>query len=212
VLKKEEKGLITFRCPDSTISEQYRAIRTNIHFLSMDQKDKVFVITSPSFGEGKSTITTNLAISIVQQGKRVLVVDAHLQKPTIHSTFNIKNNNGLTNLLMGKTTLEEAITKTQIEGLEVVTSGAISSHSAELLGLQAVEEFIVKARRNYDFVLFDSPPVLEITDARILAHKCDGVILVLCKSKTKSQMAAEAKRQLDLASAKIKGVILNQKV
>ncbi|MFC3884765.1 CpsD/CapB family tyrosine-protein kinase [Bacillus songklensis] len=210
-LKKRERGLISSISPASTISEQYRAIRTNIHFSSVDHKYRTLLITSPGLGEGKSTTTTNLAISMVQQGAKVLVIDADLRKPTLHTTFNIDNTTGLANILRRETTLTEAVNRTEIEGLEIITSGPVPSNPAELIGSQALDELIGTAQEHYHIVLFDSSPVLEVTDARILANKCDGVILVLCNGKTKSEMAVEAKRLLELVKAKCIGAIFNQK-
>lgn len=211
VLKEKEKSLISFTRPESIISEQYRTIRTNLHFSSFDSKYHTVVITSPGYGEGKSTTVTNLAISMVQQGRRVLVIDADLRKPTLHRTFNIDNKTGLVNVLTGEIIFEESINRTEIQGLEIITSGSIPHNPAELLSSPVLDKSIKAAQEIYDIVFFDSSPVLEVTDGRILANKCEGTILVLENGKTKADKAVEAKRLLEFARAKCVGVILNNK-
>lgn len=193
------------------VSEQYRAIRTNLYFSFDKDRRRSFVITSPAFGEGKSTTVSNLAISMAQQGKRVIVIDADLRKPAIHSTFKCENKIGLTNVLEGTVHQEEAIIQTEIQGLEIMTSGPIPSNPAELLSSQKMAALLETLVNRYEFVLFDSPPILDITDASILAHLCDGVILILRSGKSRDQMAVDAKKTLEYAKAKWIGVILNQK-
>lgn len=211
MFKVKEKGLVTFHKPNSIISEQYRAIRTNIQFSSMDQEIKTLAITSPGVGDGKSTTATNLAVSMVQQGRKILLVDANLRKPTIHSIFKLPNTTGLTDALMEKVSWKEAIQQTAIERLEVLTSGTMAPHPAELLSSPGLEKWQTAVRAEYDMVIFDCCPVLDVSDARILAHQCDGVILVLSSGKTKSQKAVEAKRSLELVKSKLMGVIFNRK-
>lgn len=210
-LKERDRHLISFTSPNSPISEQYRTIRTNIYFSSVDYKYKTLIITSPGYKEGKSTVVTNLAISMMQQGEKVLVIDADLRNPTLHTTFNIENAAGLANVLNGETTFREVVSRTEIEGLDVITSGPIPFNPSELLSSSALDQLIEAAQEHYTMVLFDSPPVLELTDARVLAHKCEGTILVVCNGKTKAEEAVEAKRLLELARAKCVGVILNKK-
>ena len=210
-LKEKEKGLISFTRPESIISEQYRTIRTNIHFSSVDHKYHTLVITSPGYGEGKSTTVTNLAISMTQQGGKVLVIDADLRKPTLHTTFNVDNTTGLVNVLTGEATIGESVNRTEITDLEIITSGPIPHNPAELLSSLELDKLIKTAQEHYDIVLFDSSPILEVTDGRILANKCEGTLLVLRNGKTKTEEAVEAKRLLELARANCVGVILNNK-
>ncbi|KMY51899.1 CpsD/CapB family tyrosine-protein kinase [Peribacillus loiseleuriae] len=210
-IKEKERGLISYTSPDSSISEQYRTIRTNIQFSSIDYKYRTLIITSPGYREGKSTTVTNLAISMVQQGEKVLVVDADLRMPTLHTMFDIENTSGLANVLTGETTFEEAVKRTEIERLAVLTSGPVPFNPADLLSSSALDKLIGIAQELYTVILFDTPPVLELTDARILANKCEGTILVVCNGKTKAEEIVEAKRLLELARAKCVGVILNKK-
>lgn len=211
VRKKKELGLVSHISPNSIISEQYRTIRTNIYFSSVDHKYKTLLITSPGYKEGKSTTVTNLAISMVQQGEKVLVIDADLRNPTLHATFNIDNTTGLTTALIGETSLGETVNSTEIEGLDIMTSGPIPSNPAELLSSTTFDQVIESVKGRYTVILFDSPPVLELTDARILANKCEGTILVVGSGKTQLEEAIETKRLLGLARANCIGVILNKK-
>lgn len=210
-LKEKQKGLIAFSYPESIISEQYRTIRTNIQFSSVNQTLHTLIVTSPSFGEGKSTTVTNLATSMAHQGVKVLVVDADLRKPTLHKTFGFSNTSGLVNILKGEANFDEVVNKTEIEGLEVINSGPVPFNPAELLSSQTFDQFIKSAKEHYDLVIFDSSPILAVTDGRILSNKCEGTILVLKNGKTKVEEALEAKRILGLARANCVGVILNNK-
>lgn len=207
------RSLTSFINSNSAVSEEYKTIRINIHFSSVEKKarNRTLVITSPGFGEGKSTTTSNLAISMALQGERVLIIDADLRNPNMHSFFSIQNTTGLTNVLMGEKTLEEAVSHTEIGRLEVLTSGQAPFNPSKLLGSQAMKELMESALKQYDIVLFDSPPVLEITNTLILANQCDGVILVINQRKTKNGKAIEAKKALEFAKAKLIGFVLNER-
>jgi capsular exopolysaccharide synthesis family protein len=206
-----KRNLVSYTNPGSKIAEQFRTIRTNIQFLSIDQKHKTIIMTSPSVGEGKTTSAINLAISISQQGERVLLVDANLRSPSLHTSFNLKDSYGLTDVLMGRTSIEEAVFQTQIGRLEVLTSGLIPPNPTELIGSRAMNYFINDVKEEYDTIIFDCPPVLDTTDTKLLAGQCDGVVMVLSSGKTDREKAAEANRLLNLVRAKVLGVILNQK-
>ncbi|PHA03073.1 tyrosine protein kinase [Bacillus pseudomycoides] len=208
----KEESLVTYTAPSSKVAEEYRAIRTNLQFSSVTRKDKTIVITSPRFGEGKSTTTANLAVSIAQQGEKVLVIDADLRKPTIHEIFRVENTMGLTNILSGKATLEGAVVQTGIGRLYVLTSGPIPFNPAEMLSSVAMETLIQKAIEQYDIILFDSPPILEVTDTSILADRCDGVLLVIKCNHTVNEDALEAKRIVGFTRGELVGTILNNKV
>lgn len=205
------KELVAYSSPNSMVSEQYRTIRANLHFSDVEQRSHTLVITSPGKKEGKTTTVSNLAVSMAQNGDRVLLIDADLRKPSIHSFFQKDNEVGLTQVIHGRSSLQEAICSTDITGLDVLTSGSIPFNPAELLGSPNMQKVIEEAVFLYDVVLFDTSPVLDVTDARVLAHQCDGVILVLCQDKTEMQEAVEAKRLLELARVKLKGVVFNKK-
>jgi capsular exopolysaccharide synthesis family protein len=207
----KKRNLVTYLYPGSIISEQYRDIQTNIKLLMNTQKKTTFLITSPTMGEGKSTIAVNLAVSMALQKEKVLLIDGNLKNPIIHSIFKIANSVGLTDVLMGKSVFENAVTPTDIGRLEVLTSGSIPSNSVQLLGSQMMRLLLDEVTLAYDMVIIDSPSVLEVTDTKLLANQCDGVILVLKHDKSKIDHAVESQKVLEYARANIIGVILNEK-
>lgn len=207
----KEATKATYLFPESMISEQYRSIRTNLQFLNGLKKNQALLITSPNNNEGKSTTAVNLAISLTQQKERVLIIDANIKKPTVHKAFDLDNNYGLTNVLNGKITLDSAVLKTQVGRLEVLPSGPATFNSIELIGSKAMFELMKEAVLKYEYVLIDSPSILELSDTKILSNLCDGVVLVIKSEKTKTEKALEAKKVLELAKARVIGVVLNDK-
>lgn len=195
----------------SPITEQYRTIRTNIQFSSVDHEFKSIMVSSTGPGEGKSTTVANLAVVFAQQGKRVLLVDADMRKPTVHYTFNQTNTFGLTSVLTKQVTIEKAILGTREKNLFILTSGPIPPNPAELLSSQAMEQFFQDAREVFDVILFDTPPLLAVTDAQILANICEGTILVVSSGKTEREQVIKAKELLDSAKGKLLGAVLNNK-
>ncbi|MEH7440217.1 CpsD/CapB family tyrosine-protein kinase [Neobacillus drentensis] len=217
-LKKEKKKAISNRRtvvamldPKSPISEQYRTIRTNIQYSSVDQEVKTLLVTSSGPGEGKSTTVANLAVVFAQQGKKVLLVDADLRKPTVHYTFNQTNRFGLTSVLTKQVSLENAVVDTEEKNLFVLTSGPVPPNPAELLSSHAMEQLLKDAQQVFDLILFDTPPILVVTDAQILANKCKGTLLVVSSEVTEKERAVKAKELLEAAQGKLLGVVLNNK-
>ncbi|WP_232311255.1 CpsD/CapB family tyrosine-protein kinase [Robertmurraya korlensis] len=208
--KIKRRNLITYSNPESIISEQFRTIRTNIHFLNEAEKNNLLVVSSPGQSEGKSTIIANTAISIAQQKEKVLLIDGNLRNPSIHQLFKVSNEVGLTDVLSEKTPFCEAITKCNIDNLDLLTSGPIPLDPAELLESEKMKELLSHVKPLYDLILVDSPSVLEVTDTKVLANLCDGVILVVQKAKTKLEAAQESKKVLEFAKAPLVGVIVNQ--
>lgn len=206
-----ERRLITLSDTRSPISEQYRTVRTNIQFSSVDSTIKTLMITSAGPSEGKSTTVANLAVVFAQQEKKVLLIDADMRKPTVHYTFQLHNHRGLTNVLTKQTSLLDAINKTDQENLVILTSGPIPPNPAELLASRSMDELLDEALKSFDIILFDTPPVLAVTDAPILANKCDGTILVVNSGRTEMEAALKAKELLMSANAKLLGTVLNQK-
>ncbi|WP_203363403.1 CpsD/CapB family tyrosine-protein kinase [Bacillus sp. REN10] len=204
-----QRKLITVLDPKSPISEQFRTIRTNIMFSSIDQEIRSLIVTSPNPGEGKSTTSANVAIVFAQQGKKVLLVDADLRKPTMHHTFEVSNTIGLTNVLTRQKDLSVATQETSINQLHILCSGPIPPNPAELLGSYMMAEFLQQAYEEYDIVIFDTPPVLLVTDAQIVANQCEASILVVNSGQTNIDTAAKAKEVLRSAKAKVLGVVLN---
>jgi capsular exopolysaccharide synthesis family protein len=214
-LKKQmvntKRKLITKTDPKSPISEQYKTIRTNINFSSVDQKMRSVMITSTGPGEGKSTTSANMAVVFAQEGKKVLLVDADLRKPTAHYTFNVNNTFGFTSVLTRQKELEDAVNQTNVENLDLLTCGPIPPNPAELLSSKAMNWFLTSVYEEYDMVIFDTPPVLAVTDAQVLANQCDGTILVVSSGTTEVDKATKAKELLDAAKAKLLGVVLNNR-
>lgn len=206
-----KRKLITKLNPKSPISEQYRTIRTNIQFSSVDKDIRSILVTSTAPAEGKSTTVTNLAVVFAQQGKKVLLVDADLRKPTVHFTFNLTNTFGLTNVLAKQASLKDTMVPTDEENLYVLVSGPVPPNPAELLGSKAMDDLIENILQEFDIVLFDSPPVLAVTDAQVLATRCDGTIFVVSSGKTEIEQAAKAKESLLSVNGTILGAILNNK-
>lgn len=206
-----KRSLITMLSPKSPVSEQYRTVRTNIQFSAVDKELRSILVTSSGPGEGKSTTVSNLAVVFASQGKKVLLVDADLRKPTVHYTFDVSNMNGLTNVLTKSSSIENAVSHTNEPNLYVLASGPIPPNPAELLGSKAMEEFIHDAYKLYDVILFDTPPILAVADAQILSNHVDGTILVVYSGETEMEAAAKAKELLQAAKAKLLGAVLNHK-
>lgn len=203
------RHLITHLNPRSPISEQYRTIRTNLQFTAIDQELQTMLVTSSGPSEGKSITIANLAVTYAQQGKRVLLIDADLRKPTVHYTFRLDNIRGLSNLLIDELSLEDAINHSNIEKLDVITCGPIPPNPAELIGSNRMKQIIEEAKKNYDIVLFDTPPVLAVPDAQILTNDVDGALLVIRSGQTEQTAAIRAKEALEKSTGKLLGVVLN---
>lgn len=204
-----KKPIITVTNPKSPISEAYRLLRTNIDFSAIDEQLKILMITSAEQGEGKSTTATNLAVVFAQSDKKVLLMDADMRKPTMHHMFNKSNRWGLTTLLSGQTTLKEVIKETNIPNLNLITSGGVPPNPSEMLASNKMSSILEELKELYDIVVVDTPPALAVTDAQILASKCDGVILIINSGKLKREIAIKLKASLEYVKARILGVVLN---
>lgn len=211
IFQLQNRSLISMTSPKSPIAEQYRTVRTNIQFSSVDNELRTLVVTSAGPSEGKSTTTANLAVVFAQQGKRVLIIDSDLRKPTVQYTFRIDNYLGLSNVLTKQTSLDEAVKPTSQANLWVLPSGPIPPNPSELLGSKGMIALLQVVQEQYDIIILDSPPVLAVTDAQVLANVVDGVVLVVSSGKTEIDSAKKAKELLDSAKAKILGVVLNNK-
>ena len=203
------RKLITVQDPKAVVSEQFKTIRTNINFSMPDKDIATLLITSSTPGEGKSTNSANIAVVFAQSGKKVLLIDSDMRKPTAHHTFAVKNAIGLSDLLTRQHTFEEVLQKTTIERLDLITSGPIPPNPAELLASKTMDQLIDVLKDKYDLVIFDAPPVLSVTDAQILSNKCEGVILVVNTGKTEKDNVLKAKNMLESSKANMLGVIMN---
>ncbi|WP_308201689.1 CpsD/CapB family tyrosine-protein kinase [Priestia aryabhattai] len=208
--RKTPVSLILHSNPTSLITEQYKQLRTNIEFSAVDKQIKSIMVTSPEPGDGKSTTAANLAIVLAQQGKQVVLVDADLRKPSVHHTFQLDNLNGLTSVITKQTALENAICQTYVLNLNILTSGPIPPNPSELLNSRNMESVIEEINRKYDYIIFDTPPALAVTDAKILSNKCDGIVMVIASEKTNKQEAKKAKKMLQNSKAPLLGVVYNK--
>ncbi|GLO67586.1 CpsD/CapB family tyrosine-protein kinase [Oceanobacillus kimchii] len=208
-INNKMRHLITKINPRSPISEQYRTIRTNLQFASVDHEIRSILLTSAGPSEGKSMTTANLAIVYAQQGKRVLLVDADLRKPTIHYTFRLDNLRGLSNILVGETSMQDAVESSDVENLDLISCGPIPPNPSELLGSKRMQFFIEEAKQHYDVVIFDMPPVLAVTDAQVMSNFVDGAILVVRSKRTENEAANKALEALESVNANVLGAVLN---
>ncbi|MBB6454525.1 capsular exopolysaccharide synthesis family protein [Salirhabdus euzebyi] len=210
-VKQALRQLITQINPKSPISEQYRSIRTNLQFASVDNDLHTLVITSSGPSEGKSMTAANVAVAFAQQGQKVLLVDADLRKPTVHYTFRVENKKGLSNFLIGELSLVDIVLESGVPNLGVVTCGPIPPNPSEILGSNRMNQFIELAKQHFDLVIFDTPPVLAVTDPAIVAKRCDGVLMVVRSKQTEYEAAKKSKEQLQQVGANILGVVLNDR-
>ncbi len=205
-----EYRLSTIDNPKSLTAEVYRTLRTNIQFVSIDTVVKSILFTSAIPREGKSSVVANLATSMSQAGKNVLIIDADLRKPSQHKIFDLPNLTGLTTTLVSNVSAFEHIVETKHEGLDILTAGPNPPNPAELLDSQRMKQLLHELTQAYELVLVDSPPVIAVTDATILAQSVDGVILVVAAKEVKREYALEAKERLKKVEARLLGVILNK--
>jgi capsular exopolysaccharide synthesis family protein len=202
--------LITVADPRSPVSEAYRTLRTNLDFSSLDKPIKTMLITSAGPEEGKSTVLANLAVTTTQAGRKVILVDCDLRRPTLHHIFNLKNDVGLTTMVVDDAAMESPpLQDTGVEGLQLVSSGPLPPNPSELLGSRRMEEIIAALLERADVALFDAPPVVAVTDAAVLATKVDGVLLVINAGGTKRDYARAAKARLEKVNANLLGAVLN---
>ncbi|AZB43595.1 polysaccharide biosynthesis tyrosine autokinase [Bacillus sp. FJAT-42376] len=207
--KTDKHRLISFFSPMSKIADQYRSIRTNIQLNPESEKFTSFIVTSPGYKEGKSTTSANLAISFSSQGKKVLLIDGDSRKPSLHTTFKIDNTVGLSDVLRGVSRLEEAVGRTEIGRMDIMTSGAIKFNHSELLASPSLRNIIQYAGREYDCIVIDAPPILETSDVKVMANQCEGLILVARAGRTDQSKLVEAKKRLETFDTAILGIILN---
>lgn len=202
--------IIVHSKPKSPISEAYRSLRTNIQFSNIDKQIKTIMITSATPREGKTLTLANLAVSMVQNGDRVLVVDCDMRKPRLHKVFNISNLHGLSDYLAGNNTIDEYIQKLDVMDMDVITAGWIPSNPSELLHSKKMKNLVEELRERYDFILFDTPPVAPVTDAVVMSHYIDGVVMVIASGQVDIEMAKKVKDSLSMVGMNIIGVVLNK--
>ncbi len=218
--------LVTYFDPQSTLAETYRTLRTNIEFVTVEKGDKTILVTSSTSGEGKSTVMANLAMTMTQLGKRTLLVDCDLRKPTVARMFGLDKEPGLAEVIVGNYQWREVIRtvtdivtggmgmenlmQTQgISNLHIITSGAIPPNPAELLNSKKMTDFIAEVKEVYDIVLFDAPPILHVTDAAILGKHIDGVLMIYKAGDIPRTSLKRSVNLLNSVGVHLLGIVLN---
>jgi polysaccharide biosynthesis transport protein len=191
-------------------AEAFRNLRTNILFSSTEEGGRSIVVTSTGPGEGKTTVASNLAVALAQAGQRVLLLDADMRKPKVHLMFKESQTPGLSNVLVGNAKASEAVRKTAVQNLWLLLAGVAPPNPAELLGSQRFRDFLATLQEHFDWVIVDSPPVMAVTDASVVAHLSNGVVFVIGCEQTSKHTASAALEQLESAKAKFLGGVLNK--
>jgi non-specific protein-tyrosine kinase len=200
-------NLITLTDPRSPVSEAYRTLRTNLSFYSVDDPIHSLVVTSPATDEDKSITVANLAVTMAQSGRRTVLVDCDLRRPSLHAFFGTQAEPGLTNYVLGE--LDDLpLQETGVENLWLLASGPTPPNPADMLGSKKLDQIIHDLEERADMVLFDAPPVIAVTDAAVLGAKVDGVLLVISAGHTRRDHAERSKDLLEQARVRIVGVTL----
>lgn len=207
---KHGVSLVSVTDPSSVVAEQFRTIRTNIQFSAVDKKIQSLVVTSAEPSEGKSTVSSNLAVVWAKQNEKVLLIDADLRRPIAHRTFNLLNAAGLSSYLSNNAVYEEIIQETEVPNLSVISSGPVPPNPAELLNSRHINTLIERLEDEYDIIIFDAPPINTVTDAQLLASKADGVILVVPQGIAEKGSVTHAVEQLNKVHAKVLGTVMNR--
>jgi non-specific protein-tyrosine kinase len=210
-IQEPSDHLVTMQAAYSPDTETFRILRTNLQFSNLTNPSPLVLVTSASAGEGKTTVASNLGITIAYTGERVILVDADLRRPSTHRLFGTANQVGLTSLLLDDTLpVEAALVETPVVGLKLMPSGPLPPNPADLLGSVPMKKRLEQMKELADMIIFDSPPVLPVADATILGTLCSGVILVVDAGRTRSPAARRAKEAMDHLNLKVMGVVLNK--
>lgn len=204
----QKRPLIVHADPRSPRSESFRTLRTNLQFVNVDEGVRSFVVTSSGPGEGKSTTTANLAIALAQLGARVALIDGDLRLPRVAQYMDIDGTLGLTDVLVGRVELADALQKWGTGKLFVLPAGTVPPNPSELLGSAAMDHVLASLSKHFDYVLVDAPPLLLVTDAALIAKKTRGAIMVAASGKTKKQQLQAAVLTLETAGASLVGVVV----
>jgi succinoglycan biosynthesis transport protein ExoP len=202
-------GYLLEEGPESKHAEAYRVLRTNMLFSRRDEKFNTIVIVSAGAGEGKSTTSINLATVFAQAGNRVLIIDSDLRRPTLHKLFKVANNAGLTNYLLKQSTLAEVVQTSPVPNLDFMPSGKLPNSSMSILGSAQMKEMISELKQRYDFIFFDSPPILGVSDASVLASEVDMVMQVIQYRRYPQPMTIRAKQMIEKVGGNFVGIVLN---
>ncbi|RME32160.1 MAG: polysaccharide biosynthesis tyrosine autokinase [Thermoflexia bacterium] len=205
----QKPRLITLTDPRSPAAEAYRTLRTNLTFAGLDQPLEALVVTSPAMEEGKSLAVANLAVTMAQGERRTILVDADLRRPRLHAIFGVSNDRGLTTMFVEPAAMANPpLVDVGVENLWLLPSGPLPPNPADLLGSRRMDEVLAALRARADILLFDAPPVIEVTDAAVLGRKADGILLVMTTGRTRRDHALRAKEVLERAHVRLVGVVL----
>lgn len=208
-LMQIESRLITHFASNSSVAEAYRTLRTHVQFANVDKPVKTILVTSPGPGDGKSTSAANLAITFAQTGAKTLLIDTDLRRPVLHSILGHTHNEGLTNVLVGKIPLDQAVRPTRIRNLYLLTSGTLPRNPSEFLASRVMQKLIHRVSGLFTVILFDSPPIIAVTDAAVLATKMDGTVLVVKADRTDRDALVQSQNILKKVNARIFGTVVN---
>jgi capsular exopolysaccharide synthesis family protein len=200
-------ALIMLTEPHSPAAEAYRSLAANLQFAYADRQLQTIGVTSAAAGEGKSTTVVNLAVALAEGGRRVIVVDADLRRPGLHTLFGLERREGLANVLLGEHT-QLPLQDTAAPGVRLLSSGQTSGNPLEVLASRRFDQVLALARAQADFVLVDTPPAGALADTAVLAPRLEGILLVVSAGKTKRDLAKRAREQLERVNANLLGVVL----
>ncbi len=206
--KAKERPLVVHSDPLSPRSESFRTLRTNLQFVEAGRTTKAFVVTSSVPSEGKSTTVSNLAIAHAQSGKKVLLVDADLRRPKVHHYLGVEGGVGLSDAIIGRVDVADAIQAWGDSGLHILAAGQIPPNPSELLGSEGMEKLISALSESFDVILFDAPPLLPVTDAAVLARLVGGSILIVAAGRTRAPELEASMEALQVVGAPCSGVVL----
>ncbi len=205
-----QSDLVTIQDPLSPVSEAYRTLRMNLQYASLDEPLRSLLITSPGADEGKSTTLANLAVTMAQIERRVIMVDCDLRRPRLHQFFGMDNKVGFTTMMLEDSVLEDPpLSDTGVDNLRLLPSGQLPPRPSDLLGSQRMDQVVERLLQEADILLFDAPPVVGVTDAIVLATKVDAVLLVISAGQTQRAQAETAISRLGNVNARIVGSVLN---
>jgi non-specific protein-tyrosine kinase len=208
---QDPSGPIAAVTPRSPAAEAFRSLRTNVQYASVDHPANVILVTSPLPKDGKSTISVNLATVLAQSGKKVVIIDSDLRRPTLHKRLRLSNRLGLSDLFVQhEINIEGALRKTKIPNLFLISSGGLPPNPAELVGSEKMGKILDRLQEVMDVIIIDSPPVMAVTDAVVLAGRSDGVLLTVEPGQTKLALARQSVEQLRRSGARILGVVMNK--
>jgi capsular exopolysaccharide synthesis family protein len=208
---ESNKTLVTINDPHSFLSESYRICRANINYMNIDNNYQVLMLTSSVPSEGKTTTSCNLAITIAQSDKKVLLIDGDLRKSKIHKVFKLNSFPGLTDAIYEKLSLSDIVQHIEsVPGLDILVSGKSTPKPAELLGSDSFKKLLNEAKNLYDIIIIDSPPVLTVSDTVIISQLVNGVLLIVAAKETNKDVVLNAKKTLEKVGVNIMGIILTK--